>query len=100
MVRFLGVIRSAVLEKDHAPNEESLKPDPRQVATYDGVKELALTRGGLKDDFATRLVCSTVTTRAGGDVVVTPPRAAHSFSCRPVCFVWRIVNEIYRWARQ
>jgi solute carrier family 25, member 34/35 len=33
-----------------------------QVATYDGVKELALTTGGLGDNFSTRLVCSTVTT--------------------------------------
>lgn len=33
-----------------------------QVATYDGVKELALTTGGLGDDLATRLLCSTVTT--------------------------------------
>ena len=35
-----------------------------QVATYDGVKELALTTGGLGDNFSTRLVCSTVTTFA------------------------------------
>ena len=35
-----------------------------QVATYDGVKEFALTTGGLGDNFSTRLLCSSFTTFA------------------------------------